>query len=174
MDGCKGCGAPFPSNSGATRKWCAPCRKEARRVAAKKWREANRDLANERTAVWYQENIERERPKAKENARAQRAALTPDEVLGQRLWRYRLERLDFDLMMRQQGGDCAVCRVPFASNEDALIDHDHLCCDKGSCGNCVRGLLCRDCNLALGLLRDDPVKVLRAAVYLRKRGLAFP
>lgn len=40
---------------------------------------------------------------------------------------------------------------------DALaVDHDHACCPgRLSCGQCVRGCLCKTCNTALGMLQDD-------------------
>lgn len=50
-----------------------------------------------------------------------------------------------------------------------VVDHDHACCPRGprSCGKCFRGLICRDCNLAAGMLRDDPVRTQALAEYLR-------
>jgi hypothetical protein len=52
-----------------------------------------------------------------------------------------------------------------------VVDHDHTCCpvDKHSCGQCVRGLLCRHCNSAAGLLKDNPESAQRLARYLLQR-----
>ena len=40
------------------------------------------------------------------------------------------------------------------------MDHDH---ETGE----VRGLLCANCNLAIGLLEDSPSRILAAAAYVK-------
>lgn len=49
-----------------------------------------------------------------------------------------------------------------------VVDHDHGCCPSGqvSCGQCVRGLICRNCNAAAGLLFDSPESASALAGYL--------
>jgi Recombination endonuclease VII len=45
---------------------------------------------------------------------------------------------------------CQAC----GSFNKLCIDHDHSCCSySGSCGNCIRGVLCSDCNSAEGFIR---------------------
>ena len=48
------------------------------------------------------------------------------------------------------------------------IDHDHACCPKKamSCGKCVRGVLCRDCNIMLGVAKDNKKTLTNAVKYL--------
>lgn len=56
------------------------------------------------------------------------------------------------------------------STEGLHIDHDHSCCPKGvrkGCGKCVRGLLCRKCNLTLGWIQDDIGKLYGLVSYLK-------
>jgi hypothetical protein len=43
------------------------------------------------------------------------------------------------------------------------VSNDIACAD---CGKCIRGLLCVNCNLALGQLKDDPALLRKAADYL--------
>lgn len=72
---------------------------------------------------------------------------------------YGLSQDEFDAILVTQDNKCAVCRAEHGNNRATRlqVDHDHSCCDRvGSCGKCVRGLLCIKCNLALGALRDDP------------------
>jgi hypothetical protein len=56
---------------------------------------------------------------------------------------------------------CAVC----GKTEGRMcIDHDHACCPgQGSCGKCVRGVLCTKCNAALGMV-DDSIERLQALI----------
>ena len=51
-----------------------------------------------------------------------------------------------------------------------VVDHDHTCCPAGShsCGRCIRGLICRGCNSAAGMLLDDPDRAVALAKYLRR------
>lgn len=66
-----------------------------------------------------------------------------------------------------QGADsprCAAC----GSTEDLKIDHDHTCCPaRTSCGKCIRGYLCHECNTAEGLLRS-PERAIALAKYMAK------
>lgn len=69
-----------------------------------------------------------------------------------------------------------VCGNPGCDiTEDLHMDHDHSCCPRGkvfevksrkSCGDCVRGWLCRNCNIALGLLHESPSRIRGLADYV--------
>lgn len=67
---------------------------------------------------------------------------------------------DYDKMFKDQGGICLICRSP-PSRKRLAIDHCHKT-------NKVRGLLCSNCNMGLGLLKDSPRIMINAIRYLRK------
>lgn len=75
----------------------------------------------------------------------------------------------YDDMLVKQGGGCAICGVEACRSGKAFcVDHDHSCCNgNGSCGKCVRGLLCNDCNAMLGFAHDDTDRLAKAIEYLR-------
>lgn len=80
-------------------------------------------------------------------------------------------------LLLDQGGGCAICgRLSSRGTQKSLsIDHDHACCPgPGSCGGCVRGLLCDDHNLAIGYLQDDAQLAKRLALYLLLGGRIPP
>lgn len=71
----------------------------------------------------------------------------------------------YDAMVREQGGVCAICGKPPTAEQGKtsrlFVDHCHAT-------GAVRGLLCQPCNTALGLFRDEP-ETLRAAIeYLAR------
>ncbi len=69
--------------------------------------------------------------------------------------RYGITAEHFDQMFAEQGGLCAICRDAPAEH----VDHDHRT-------GRVRGLLCFNCNGALGQFRDRADLMLRAFAYL--------
>jgi hypothetical protein len=82
-----------------------------------------------------------------------------------RFARYGITAEDFDRMWKSQRGRCGIC-AGVLSNERAHggckvnIDHDHR-------DGRVRGLLCSRCNSGIGLLRDDPRLLRRAAKWVK-------
>lgn len=94
------------------------------------------------------------------------------------LWtQYRLHPSEYAEMLEAQEGVCGLCGAPdngpTSSKQGNIsgypfsVDHDHNCCPgKSSCGECVRGLLCRRCNTMLGMAGDDAEILRKAADYL--------
>lgn len=74
-----------------------------------------------------------------------------------KLRRYGLTGRDHAALVQAQDGRCAICSS--RPRAGLVIDHDH---DTGK----VRGLLCNNCNLGLGLMGDDSERLARAATYL--------
>jgi hypothetical protein len=68
---------------------------------------------------------------------------------------------EYEKMHRAQSGRCAICHARHAAQRfyRLVVDHDHTTGE-------VRGLLCTTCNSALGLLKDDPAIIRKAADYL--------
>jgi hypothetical protein len=62
----------------------------------------------------------------------------------------------------QQECSCAICRVSLQLM-DSAIDHNHVTGD-------FRGVLCRQCNRALGMFRDSPAILRSALEYLEING----
>ena len=76
---------------------------------------------------------------------------------------YKLELEDVFEMMEQQAESCAICgtEITFGGRLGAHIDHDHI---TGK----VRGILCRNCNLALGHVGESIEKLEIMINYLRR------
>lgn len=94
------------------------------------------------------------------------------------LSKFRLTLEDYDWLFERQGGKCALCLRPESKKDYRSgrvwclsVDHDHFCHpEKRGCKRCIRGLLCADCNMLLGLAErvGGPV-VARFSDYLECR-----
>lgn len=74
----------------------------------------------------------------------------------QNLKRYGLTRDDYVNLEKSQKGVCKICGEAEKLKKRLSVDHDHKCCPgTGSCGKCIRGLLCFKCNAILGQAQDN-------------------
>lgn len=81
------------------------------------------------------------------------------------LVKYRMSDIQWMKMFLNQEGKCLCCGI---GSVKLMVDHDHNCCDpkeKGRyCGNCVRGLVCRYCNIAVSFVEDGKLELYLAYV----------
>jgi hypothetical protein len=79
--------------------------------------------------------------------------------------KYGITLEQYDEMLAAQGGRCAICRGdrPGARHGLFVVDHCHAT-------GTARGLLCVNCNTAIGSLREDVAVMAAAVAYLRRWG----
>jgi Recombination endonuclease VII len=104
------------------------------------WQQAN----PERVKAWRTKNRDRLNKQLREIHLRNKFGLTVEE---------------YDAILDAQGGVCALCGCEPTPGISLHVDHDH------STGE-IRGLLCVRCNSALGLFREDPDLLKRAARYV--------
>ena len=79
--------------------------------------------------------------------------------------KYGITLAQYNEMLELQGGKCALCPATEPggkhNNSHWFVDHDHV---TGK----VRELLCCNCNLVLGLIKDSPEHLGRMIAYILK------
>lgn len=68
----------------------------------------------------------------------------------------------FQEMLFIQNNQCGICHCDFINDNKPYIDHDHDT-------RWVRGLLCNNCNSAIGLFKENNRSMLNAISYLSER-----
>lgn len=82
-------------------------------------------------------------------------------------YNYGITSEEYDAMLEAQGGVCAICKRPetgkhqSGNTKSLAVDHCH------TTGK-IRGLLCGDCNRAIGLFEDDVSRLGAAIAYLSR------
>ena len=130
------------------------CSWKAAKSSTTKWMAENPAKMKEYREKWWDNLIKDPERYAKYLARCRRKDLK----------RHGLTQEQYEIQLAIQNGVCAICRNPHGRalcgrSKDLAVDHDHLT-------GRLRGLLCDDCNLGLGLFRDDPQRLMNAALYL--------
>ena len=128
----------------------------------------------------YEQSVAAARARRLKNPRVERQRQVRVTLKGH----YGMTEDSYRVLWDKQNGYCAVCSIRLISRLDdsrpiysgrggpsnavARVDHDHACCPGNkSCGKCVRGLLCGDCNNCLGKFQDSEKTLLNAVRYLR-------
>lgn len=73
--------------------------------------------------------------------------------------KFNLTLEQYDQMLEQQNGKCAICNQIDVSGKRLSVDHDH---QTGK----IRGLLCMNCNLLLGRVESTPELFSKMMKYL--------
>jgi hypothetical protein len=88
----------------------------------------------------------------------------PDLAKDRHLQRtYGISLAEYQDMFDDQSGQCACCNTaePGGRWNTFQVDHDHVT-------NEVRQLLCKDCNIVLGIVQDSPEHLMRLIQYLAR------
>lgn len=84
-----------------------------------------------------------------------------------RKFKYNLTDEEYNNLIKDQKGLCAICNIQL-KNYYNTNKSDTMCVDHSHKTGKVRGLLCSNCNKALGLFKDDINSLISAISYLRK------
>lgn len=120
-------------------------------------------LPAEKRRGYYATHDARYKEARREAARA-RVAADPGLIRRRNLlYEYGITSEDFDRMLAEQGGGCAICGATEHRNGRRLhVDHCH------STGK-VRGILCEGCNKGLGHFADNVDRMIKATNYLTEK-----
>lgn len=158
---CQKCSGPKPLGRG--RRYCDQCRPvfSTDKLA--------RDKANQKRLYSDPEWVENKKKKAR-SVYAANAEHERERSRQNHLWYlYRMSVSQFNALLAAQDGRCASCGTDEPNGNGWHVDHDHACCPgERSCGECIRGILCGNCNQGLGNFGDDPERLLAAVRYLLK------
>jgi len=81
--------------------------------------------------------------------------------------KYGIDSSEWMALLDEQDGVCASCGEEEMSFNKYHTDHDHDT-------NRVRGILCHNCNVALGHLKDDPRRIRLLAEYIEQHWAQHP
>lgn len=166
----------FPVYNGKPWYWCKPCQ----RAKSKSYRQRFPDKIRKQNAAYRKENpgysTESSRKWRLENRERHLATMRARDAKYRKedpTWdfkrairqKYGLTIEQYESMYRSQNGACAICLKQHLTGKRnrLFVDHDHAT-------GIVRGLLCGNCNSAIGHLKDDRAAIFRAITYLTRAG----
>lgn len=118
--------------------------REAAKIKSREYRKKNREKCNATARNWYKNN----------SIKGIKSSLN---------YKYKQYGTSYDEMQKLKetiGHRCQICK----EKTDLAVDHCHTT-------NKFRGLLCKPCNSAIGLLKEDPAILESAINYINKWNL---
>ncbi len=120
--------------------------------------EARNQYQHEYRAAHKDELLRKQKDRSKRNYVANKPAYRYRQR-QQRITKYGLTPDTYSAILEHQGHQCPICQRFLAEQTVPSIDHCHVT-------DSVRGVLCRKCNAALGMLEESPGNIERALEYL--------
>lgn len=132
---------------------CRECRtikeQERRDLNTNDLTEEQRQSRRDATKKWRENNLEQSKFFARRTHIMRKFGLTIKQ---------------YDNMLAKQNGVCAICQNVCNTGNALAVDHDH------ATGK-IRSLLCKNCNTAIGLLREDVEVMSKAINYLNSHSV---
>ena len=117
---------------------------EKARASCKRWRAKNKEKRREYNCMWRKNNPD----KHKSQLLRHKFGITYEEYIE---------------ILNQQKNKCAICETQQVDVKKRFaVDHDHTT-------KHIRGLLCSDCNILLGMSKDNVEILLNALLYLKRK-----
>lgn len=123
---------------------------------AKKW---YRDVGKADWETYYTNNRDRIVERQRQYREKNKAIINAKQNINYYRYKYGLSIEEVDKLVADQNNMCAGCQVVFTELLYPCVDHCHTT-------NKVRGILCNPCNMALGIIKDNPETLRRLANYL--------
>lgn len=150
-----------------TEKWCPSCQEtklvgDFNRLGVR-YQSTCRNCQNARLSV----------RRAEEKDAGLSVEINRRNYIQRRKWvtlksKYGITREEYLQRIEEQGNLCAICRKPETETSSPHTDEMDLSVDHCHKTGQVRGLLCRQCNIALGKFKED-ISILESAIaYLKK------
>lgn len=117
----------------------------------------NKDAVRKYNKTYYLENKDRFAGQLKEYRRRNSGKKRAEWLLT----RYGLTIEQHGVLFASQEQRCAICKTDMPTKLGWCVDHCHSTRQ-------VRGILCQNCNSALGHMKDDPLRLRLAAEYLER------
>ena len=132
-------------------------RKEYNKKSSKRYREAHPERIKQFARQYYKAH-----KKERKQYLKQYREVHPEKI---RQWnlkqKYGITLKQFDQMLKDQNNRCAICGKKFSKINLPNIDHNHKT-------QKIRALLCKRCNVAMGLLEEDPTLLDKTKLYITK------
>lgn len=151
------------SKSDGFRNNCKECRKryyvkhaDKQRHYAKRYYRENPDWVQDVNAR-RRRGMYNWRKKHPEKAKA----LQKKQSEARRFKKHGITKAIYEQMLVEQKHLCKACQEPFSEFDQPVIDHCHA-------SGRVRGVIHANCNVALGMIRDNPTKARNLANYLEQ------
>jgi cell division protein FtsI/penicillin-binding protein 2 len=137
----------------------------ARKRAVEKHGEEGAKQRREYALTYYYANHEKCKEQSRVRKAKQASLQTEDDKIRARetflLRKFGILIADYDALLVSQNGVCAICRKTCPSGRRLAVDHCH---DTGK----VRGLLCTPCNTAIGLVKEDTLRLRALIDYIER------
>ena len=135
-----------------------------RKQYMKKWKEDNAETIKRWQQDYYQrpetKKIQKDYyQKNKQHIKQRRKIKSREEILKE----HNITAKQYQEFLNNQNNKCAICGINFSDIKPTSIhiDHDHNT-------NKIRGILCLNCNIAIGLFKDNIYALNQAIKYLQK------